>query len=111
MQGSATEHAHAGHGRLLVYRSDATGAAPLADIEVGPHPAHVVVDRAGKRAFVTDSEENAVLVVDLERRALIARVPTGAYPHGLRMSPDGNEIYAAIPIRSGPTVARGLGSR
>jgi YVTN family beta-propeller protein len=89
-------HAHDDErGRLLVLDAHDLAAGPLADIEVGRHPAHVVVDGAGRLAFVTNAEDATVSVVDLVLRREIEAIPTGAYPHGLRISPDGREIYVA----------------
>lgn len=82
-------------GLLLVFDPDKLASGPLASIEVGEHPAHVVVDEAGSRAFVTLAEENAVAVVDLARQKVAQTIPTGAYPHGLRLSPDGRTAYVA----------------
>jgi YVTN family beta-propeller protein len=83
------------NGLLLVFDPDKLASGPLASIEVGEHPAHVVVDQAGSRAFVTLAEENAVAVVDLAHQKVSQTIPTGAYPHGLRVSPDGSAAYVA----------------
>lgn len=89
-------HAHDDdRGRLLVFNAHDLAAGPLADIEVGRHPAHVVIDRAGRLAFVTNAEDATVSVVDLASGAVIKAITTGAYPHGLRLSPDGVELYVA----------------
>lgn len=97
---AAEGHGEAGHdaeaaGLLLVFDPEQLAAGPLASIEVGEHPAHVVVDKAGSRAFVTLAGENAVAVVDLARERVLKKVSTGAYPHGLRISPDGGTAYVA----------------
>ena len=68
---------------------------PVVTLPAGKHPAHVVTDRDGKRAFVTSSEENAITVLDLARHTAIGKITTGAFPHGLRASPDGRELYVA----------------
>jgi YVTN family beta-propeller protein len=81
-------------GRLLVL--DTTLPPRLvAEIEVGRHPAHVVGDRDGRRAFVTNAGDDTVSVVDVERKRVIKTIATGRYPHGLRSSPDGREVYVA----------------
>lgn len=120
---AAAGHAHApgAHGgkaevgRLLVYDTRHLGSGALASIAVGGHPAHVVADRAGRLAFVTLAEANAVAVVDLSRKQVVRRVATGRYPHGLRISPDGREAYVAnvedgsvsvIDIAAGSEAAR-----
>lgn len=89
-------HAHGDErGRLLVFDAHDLAAGPIADIEVGRHPAHVVIDEAGRIAFVTNAEDATVSVVDLAKGAVVKAIPTGAYPHGLRLSPDGSELYVA----------------
>jgi YVTN family beta-propeller protein len=101
----ANEHGH-GHGkaahgaaetkgRLLVFDATALAKGPVAEIEVGSHPAHVVTDLQGRRAFVTNAGDDTVSVVDLAAMTVTATVATGRYPHGLRVSPGGREAYVA----------------
>ena len=89
------DHARA-NGRLVVLEA-VPGAAPrvVAEIPTGRHPGHVVADAAGDRAFITDSEADALLIVDVAQRRVAASVPVGDYPHGLRLSPDGREVWIA----------------
>ncbi len=91
----ARDHTDKAEGRLLVFDSKRMRSGPIASTLVGKHPAHVVVDREGKRAFVTLAGSDAVAVVDLARKQIARRIKTGRYPHGLRVSPDGREIYVA----------------
>lgn len=94
--GHGDGHGHGDEpGRLLVFDAHDLTAGPLAEIEVGSHPAHVVIDQAGELAFVTNAEDATVSVVDLAGNAVIETIATGAYPHGLRLSPDGGEFYVA----------------
>ena len=99
--GSATGASHAmptamvGPGRLLLFAAASVSRGPVADIEVGRMPAHVVVDGAGTRAFVTNGGDNTLAVVDLAQRQVVKSVAVGASPHGLRISPDGRAIYVA----------------
>ena len=93
-------HGHGGHGghdeggRLLVL--DALNPdAPAIPIAIGGHLAHVVPDASGKWAFITDADSHAVLVIDLAARRVMQRIPVGRYPHGLRLSPDGNSLAVA----------------
>ncbi|WP_253444271.1 MULTISPECIES: YncE family protein [unclassified Halomonas] len=89
-------HAHGdAPGKLKLYPSHDPSGAPLASIDVGSHPAHVVSDREGRFAFVTNAGDNSVSVVDLEAKESVATIATGEYPHGLRLSPDGQELYVA----------------
>ena len=82
-------------GRLLVLDPAGLASGVLDEIIVGAHPAHVVADQNGERAYVTNAGDNTVSVVDLVARKLVANIDTGRYPHGLRISPDGREIYVA----------------
>lgn len=82
-------------GRLLVFNAAKLSAVPIASIEVGDHPAHVVTDPQGRRAFVTLAGENAVALVDLNRNEVVQKISVGKYPHGLRISPDGKWVYIA----------------
>ena len=99
---AADDHAAGGHGHaddggaagLLVILDPADRSRPAVTVEVGSHPAHVVADGQG-RAFVSLSGGDEVAVVDLTRTEVIGRVGTGASPHGLRLSPDGAELYVA----------------
>lgn len=92
---------HEGHdmgamgGRLLVFGIDDLNR-PAQSLAAGDHPAHVVTDRDGKRAFVTDSGAGVVRVVDLQAGKEAGRIATGPYPHGLRLSPDGTTLYVAV---------------
>ena len=87
-------HGAAG-GRLLVLDATDIARAPLLNVAIGPHPAHVVPDADGIHAYVSDSHDGAVMVVDLRAGRIVARIPAGAEPHGLRLSPDGTELYVA----------------
>lgn len=87
-------------GRLIVLDASDFMRPPRAEIEIGPHPAHVVTDGSGQRTFITDSTKNTVLVVDPIAGKIIQEITVGTYPHGLRLSPEGRELYVAN-MRSG----------
>lgn len=92
------DHAHAASkepGGLLILDAIAANAASATLVTVGHAPAHVIVDARGERAYVSNSEDDAVSVVDAARGSVVGSIPTAASPHGLRMSPDGREIYVA----------------
>ena len=82
-------------GRLLIFDAATLAVETAADIEIGRHPAHVVIDAQGKRAYATNSEDNNVLVIDVAQSKVVGEIKTGTFPHGLRISPDGREIYVA----------------
>lgn len=82
-------------GLLLVFNSSTFGSDTATEIAVGEHPAHVVATADGRFAFVTQSGENSVAVVDLSSGKVVKAIETGRFPHGLRISPDAKEIYVA----------------
>ena len=93
--GHGEGHAHAGgSGRLLIL-DPVSLEASAAEIEVGDHPAHVVTDQEGRRAFVSNAGDDTLSVVDLDAGVVVATIPTGDYPHGLRLSPDGQHLLVA----------------
>lgn len=49
----------------------------------------------GYDAFVTDSRQNQVYVIDTATNAITATVPVGVNPHGLAVVPDGSRVYVA----------------
>ena len=94
------DHGSEGHGHdgdaagLLVMLDPQDLSKPAVTVEVGAHPAHVVADTQG-RAYASLSGADEVAVVDLANASVVERIQTGAYPHGLRLSPDGTELYVA----------------
>jgi YVTN family beta-propeller protein len=82
-------------GKLLIIDAETLAPEKTAEIEIGHHPAHVIVDWQDRFAYTTNSDDNTVVVIDVPRKKVIAAIKTGAFPHGLRMSPSGHEIYVA----------------
>ena len=83
-------------GKVLIFDTGEmdSGEDPAA-VEVGRHPAHVVIDPQGKFIYATNSEDDTVSVIDAAQKRQVKTIATGKFPHGLRMSPDGREIYTA----------------
>jgi len=82
-------------GKLIIIDAETLAPGKTAEIEIGYHPAHVIVDWQDRLAYTTNSDENSMLVVDIVQKKVVATIKTGAFPHGLRMSPNGREIYVA----------------
>lgn len=82
-------------GRLLIIDAKTLAVDKAADIEIGEHPAHVIIDAQSKQIYVTNSEDDNALIIDVEQKKVVGEIKTGKFPHGLRMSPDGREIYVA----------------
>jgi hypothetical protein len=69
-------------------------------IWIGDEPSNVVVSPDGKTAYVTLATESVVVVVDLVKRAVGARIATGTDPRAMALSADGSTLYVAS-YRSG----------
>jgi YVTN family beta-propeller protein len=82
-------------GRLLVLDAQTMDMTTAVAVDIGSSPAHVVVNTDSTRAYVTDSASNRLQIVDLAQRKVASEVPTGRYPHGLRLSPDAATIAVA----------------
>lgn len=82
-------------GYVLAFDMRHLDAGPVFSLNVGMHAAHVIVDGAGRFAYVTVAGENAVKVIDLRSKAIAATIPVGKMPHGLRMSADGKRVYVS----------------
>lgn len=82
-------------GRLLAFDAANVSRGVVSNIEVGIMPAHVIFGAGAKQAFVTNSGDNTLSVIDLSKREIIKTISVGLSPHGLRMSPDGKVIYVA----------------
>ena len=94
MSAHAAHHGPGSQGQLLMLRPAALDAG-ASSIAAGEHPAHVVTDLSGERAFVSDSAANLIRVIDLKAKAELGQIATDQYPHGLRLSPDGQTLYVA----------------
>jgi YVTN family beta-propeller protein len=84
----------------------------VATIPTEDEPADVVFAGSPRRAFITCSQVNTVLVVDpAQPLAPARRVPLkGEDPRALAVSPDGRKVYAAIFESGNGTTALGGGS-
>jgi YVTN family beta-propeller protein len=58
-------------------------------------PRELTVARDGKRLYVTAEEGDALLVVDLDTRAVVDRIPVGSRPHSVVLSRDGATAYVS----------------
>jgi len=55
--------------------------------------ASVLVSADGRTLYALDQGNWQIVVIDAAARAIIARVPTGTYPFGQALSPDGARLY------------------
>jgi YVTN family beta-propeller protein len=57
--------------------------------------APLCVEAAG-RAYVSNEDEHTVTVIDTQSMQVVSTVPVGKRPRGLKLSPDGKQLYVAV---------------
>jgi|GEM_PF-3579347 len=67
----------------------------IAEIRVGQEPNSVAIHPDGRRAFVANSLDGNVAVIDLVTRRRTHVLPVGAEPMALCLSPNGTRLYVA----------------
>jgi len=60
------------------------------DVPLGAEPGGLALAPSGRTAYVTLSSEDALAVVDVARRAVVARVPLGRAPWAVAVTDDGD---------------------
>ncbi len=73
-------------------------------VRLGSEPRGVVASPDGKLAYVALAAADAVAVVDLARRAEVARIPVGRWPRHLALSPDGGQLAVGVSGSGGVSV-------
>ncbi len=61
---------------------------------VQPKEEHV--QPKGERVYVSDEDGGSVIVISTADDSVIARIPVGKRPRGLRVSPDGTRLFVAL---------------
>src|SRR5215472_6584464 len=51
---------------------------------------------SGPRLFISDETGGAVVVVDAGQRKVLQRIEVGKRPRGIRLSPDGKQVFVAL---------------
>jgi YVTN family beta-propeller protein len=76
---------------------DKVSGRSFASIALGGEPSAVALARRSQRAYVTLATESAVAVVDLQKRAVLDRIPLGAgdEPRALALLPDERTLITA----------------
>ncbi len=77
-------------------------------IEAGPGPSSLVVDKKDEFLYVANSFSGNVSIVDLGSLKEVKRIPTGNFPIGMDISPDGKKVLVThrrsrpVPFREPP---------
>src|ERR1700752_4405890 len=61
----------------------------VGEIKTGGKPRGAAIHAGRKLAYVSDQPSNALLVIDLEKRAVARKIDLGESPEGVYISPDG----------------------
>jgi YVTN family beta-propeller protein len=61
----------------------------------GASPAYIAINPAGTKAYVTNSENNTVAVINLATDETTAMIHVGKSPYGVAFTPDGKYAYVA----------------
>src|SRR2546423_15096886 len=70
----------------------------VGEIKTGGKPRGAAIHAARKLAYVSDQPNNALLVIDLEKRAVTGKVDLGESSEGVYISPDGSLVAAAVEL-------------
>jgi YVTN family beta-propeller protein len=76
---------HAGSSTLAII--DARTRGIVGSVRLADEPKVMAVSGDGRRAFISSPAADRVTVVDVERRAVVAAIPTGRTPDGLAWAP------------------------
>jgi YVTN family beta-propeller protein len=55
-----------------------------------------LAEAAGGLVYVTTEEGGEVVAIDPAKAAVVARIPVGKRPRGVKLSPDGKQLYVAL---------------
>ncbi|MBN2170193.1 MAG: YncE family protein [Candidatus Krumholzibacteriota bacterium] len=96
--------------RPLATLVDAAAARAITRIEVGEDPRSVCLDPGGRLAYVANTGDGTISVVDLALETVVETVPSGAGVHHLAADPRGRWLYAAcLGAAPGDATPRGEG--
>jgi len=79
---------------LLLLASCSRGQQPAESATPAPAPAPA--PPAAGRLFVTNEQGGDISVVDVAAAKVIATIPVGKRPRGIRLSPDGSTLFVAL---------------
>jgi YVTN family beta-propeller protein len=72
---------------------DPRALTELGRVDIGDAPSDLLVDRAGRRAYVANRGSATVTVIDIANRAVAATLATDHEPVRLELSRDGSRLY------------------
>jgi len=87
---------------LAAGTSSAISLAPSKDAPIGSNPTGLALDDTDRRLFVSNSGNNDVAVIDLNRRAVEGVIPVGWYPTSLAFTAGALQVTNAKGLGAGP---------
>src|SRR6188768_581831 len=83
---------------ILLLSAVLSSACSSAEAPPGPasSPGPSAAAPAVGRLFVTNESGGDISVVDVGARKVVATIPVGKRPRGIRLSPDGTTLYVAL---------------
>ncbi|MDH5398768.1 MAG: hypothetical protein OEX02_11505, partial [Cyclobacteriaceae bacterium] len=90
----------AGGQESVVYLFDINNGEKLGEIDCSEDHSHgyigdMKLSKDGQRLYAVDQINFSLLVIDTQQHKVIERIPTGRYPFGLELSPDGKKAWVA----------------
>jgi gliding motility-associated-like protein len=67
--------------------------AAVAHFDVATNVGGVLVSTDNTRAYISNTKDNTVWVIDANSNAIIKKIPVGLNPHGMAQLPDGSQLY------------------
>ena len=86
--------AHTAHGRLSIV--DTARLVVVEEIGGLGEPRYTAMHPSERLAYVSDSKRGSIVVVDLDRRAVVSRVAVPGPARHLSLSPDGARLWVAL---------------
>src|SRR6185369_10040955 len=81
---------------LLLFLAALASACSKAEAPPAPAAEPAAAAGAQGRLFVTNESGGDISVVDVGARKVVATIPVGKRPRGIRLSPDGTQLYVAL---------------
>jgi YVTN family beta-propeller protein len=73
-------------------------------LQVGTDPEQFDVSADGRRLFISNEDAGTLSVFDLQKNAILSKVPVGKEPEGVRVGPDGKWVLVTSEVGNAVTL-------
>jgi len=73
-------------------------------LQVGTDPEQFDVSADGRRLFISNEDAGTLSVFDLQKSAILSKVPVGKEPEGARVGPDGKWVLVTSEVGNAVTI-------